>query len=245
MFDVRQLWKVWWFYLYISVKKGRMNVHAREMRMNGVWMWPKTLQTGALVNVYERNHLEGHYMASAARDEVQSKWSFPFGIPLGVPATEWCSFRPTRRWGWCEPSSAEVVTAIQGSTPWDINAQVNHTETGVETRSIRRTRKEETFLVLKKWRDVPAFQKVLDQAVGARADVRALVTSKVVAIRDLDDTTTREEVTAALSRALGRDELGAPCRLYSRFGGIKAAVVQLTEAHAKILLRLGKIRPGR
>ena len=90
--------------------------------------------------------------------------------------------------------------------------------------------------------DVSAFKKALNQAVGARADVRSLVTTKVVEIRDLDETTTREEITATLSRALGRDELGAPCRLYSRFSGVKAAVVQLAEAGAKSLLRLGKIR---
>ena len=92
---------------------------------------------------------------------------------------------------------------------------MNPTETGLEVLSKRRTRKEEILLVLKKWVEVPAFKKALVQAVGARADLRAL----------------------------GRDELGALCRLYFRLGGVNAAVVQLTEADAKNLLRLGKMRP--
>ena len=126
-----------------------------------------------------------------------------------------------------------------------MKVQVNPTEAGLEVLSVRRTRKEEILLVLKKGGgDIPAFKKALDQAVGARADVRTLVTTKVVEIRDFDETTTRKEVTAALSKALGRGELGTPCRLYSRFGGVKASVVQLAKADAESLLRLGKIRLG-
>ena len=124
----------------------------------------------------------------------------------------------------------------------DMKAQVNLTDAGLEVLSLRRTRKEEILLVLKKGGDIPAFKKALDQAVGARADVRTLVTTKVVEIRDIDETTTREEVGAALSKALGREELEAPCRLYSRFGGVRAAVVQLAEADAKSLRQLSRIR---
>ena len=126
----------------------------------------------------------------------------------------------------------------------DMKAQVNPTESILEVLSVRRTRKEEILLVLKKGGDIPAFKKPLDQAVGASANVRTLVTTKVVEIRDIDETTTREEVAAALSKALGREELGVPCRLYSRFGGVRAAVVQLAETDAKSLLQLGRIRLG-
>ena len=125
-----------------------------------------------------------------------------------------------------------------------MKAQVKPTDAGLEVLSVRRTRKEEILLVLKKGGDISAFKKALDKAVGTRADVRTLVMTKVVEIRDIDETTTREEVAAALRKALGREELGVPCRLYSRFGGVRAAVVQLAEADAKSLLQLGRIRPG-
>ena len=151
--------------------------------------------------------------------------------------------RPTAR-----SSDAIRISAKDGQSYADIlkdmKAQVNPTEAGLEVLSVRRTRKEEILLVLKKGGDIRAFKKALDQAVGARADVRTLVTTKVVEIRDVDETTTREEVAAALSKALGREELVAPCRLYSRFDGVRAAVVQLAEADAKSLLQLGRIRLG-
>ena len=50
--------------------------------------------------------------------------------------------------------------------------------------------------------------------------------------------------TAALTGALGREDLGAPYRLYTRFGGVRAAVVQLAGTGAENLLRLDKIRLG-
>ena len=46
--------------------------------------------------------------------------------------------------------------------------------------------------------DVSAFQKVLDRAVGEKAEVRSLVSKRSLEITELDETVTREEVLAAL-----------------------------------------------
>ena len=133
-------------------------------------------------------------------------------------------------------SYAEILKAMK--------VKVNPQNSGAEVLSIRRTRKEEILLVLKKGGDVSAFEKALDQAVGQRAEVKSLVSKRSVEIRDLDETITRQDVVAALCVALGKPDLGHQCRLYKRFGGVQTAVVCLTEADAQSLLGLGKLGVG-
>ena len=91
-------------------------------------------------------------------------------------------------------SYAEILKALK--------AKGDPQNSGAEVLSIRRTRKEEILLVVKKGDDVSAFEKALDQAVGQRAEVKSLVSKSFVEIRDLDETITREEVVAALCIAL-------------------------------------------
>ena len=43
---------------------------------------------------------------------------------------------------------------------------------------------------------------------------------------------------------LGKPDLGDQCRLYKRFGSVQTAVVRLTEADARSLLGLGRLRVG-
>ena len=99
-------------------------------------------------------------------------------------------------------------------------------------------------MVLKEGGDIPAFQKALDRAVGARAKIDALVSRRSLEIRDLDKTVEKEEEIAALAGALGRPDLDGHCRLDTRFGGVRTAVAQLVDADASRLLQLGKVRVG-
>ena len=122
-----------------------------------------------------------------------------------------------------------------------MKAKVNSQNSGPEVFSIRRTRKEEILLFLKKGGDVSAFEKALDQAVGQRAEVKSLVSKRSLQVRELDETVTREEVVAVLCIALGKPDLGDQCRLYKRFGGVQTTVVCLTEADARSLLGVGKL----
>ena len=102
----------------------------------------------------------------------------------------------------------------------------------------------EVLLVLKKGGDVSAFRKELDRAVGERAHISALVSTRSLEIKDLDETVEKEEVVSALCLALGRPALDGSCRPFIRFGGMKTAVIQLAEADATRLLQLGKIGIG-
>ena len=133
-------------------------------------------------------------------------------------------------------SYAEILTAMK--------AKVNPQNAEAEVLSIRRTRRDEILLVLRKGVDVSTCVKALDQAVGEKAEVKASVSKTSLEVRDLDKTVTREEVVAALCIALGKPNLGDQCRLYKRFGGVQTAVVRLTEADAWSLLGFGRLRVG-
>ena len=83
----------------------------------------------------------------------------------------------------------------------EMKAKVDPRKAGLEVLCIRRTRKEEVLLVLKKGGDVSAFRKELDLAVGESAQISA------IKIRDLDETVEKKEVVSALCLALGRPAL--------------------------------------
>ena len=123
------------------------------------------------------------------------------------------------------------VSAKDGQSYADIlkemKAKVDHRKAGLEVLSILRTRKEELLLVLKKGGDVSAFRNELDRMVGVRAEISALVATRSLEIRDLNETVEKKEVVSALCLALGRPALHGSCRLFTRFGGVKTTVIQL------------------
>ena len=126
------------------------------------------------------------------------------------------------------------VSAKDGQTYADIlkeiKAKVDPRKAGIEVLSIRRTRKEGVLLVLKKGGDVSAFHKERDRAVGERAEISALVSTRSLEIRDLNETVEKEGVVSALCLALGRPALDGSCRLFTRFGWVKTAVIRLASA---------------
>ena len=81
--------------------------------------------------------------------------------------------------------------------------------------------------------------KELDRAVGERAKISALVSTRSLEIRDLDETVEKEEVVSALCLALGRPALDRSCRLFTSSGGVRTAEIQLAEADATRLLQMG------
>ena len=140
------------------------------------------------------------------------------------------------------------VSANNGQSYADIlkemKAKVDPRKAGLEVLSIRRTREEEVLLVLKKGGDVSAFRKELDLAVGERAQISALVSTRSLEIRDLDEIVEKEEVVSSLCLALSRPALDGSCRLFTRVGGVKTAVIRLAEAVVALLLQLRKLRIG-
>ena len=66
----------------------------------------------------------------------------------------------------------------------------------------------------------------------------ALVSKRSLEIRDLDETIEKQEVVATLCLALGRPAFEGSCRLFTRFVGMKTAVMQVGEADVSRLLQL-------
>ena len=104
-----------------------------------------------------------------------------------------------------EESSAEILKAMK--------AKVNLQNSEADILSIRRTRREEILLVLRKGGDVLAFEKALDQVVAGKAEVESLISKRFLEVRDHDETVTREDVVPALCIVLGKPDLGEQCRL--------------------------------
>ena len=144
--------------------------------------------------------------------------------------------------------NAIKVLAKDGQSYDDIfkgmKAKVDPRKAGLEVLSIRRTRKEEVLLVLKNGGDVLAFHKELNQVVGERGEIMALVSTRSLEIRDLAETVEKEKAVFALCLALGKPALDGSCRLFTRFSGVKTTVIWLAEADNARLLQLGKNRIG-
>ena len=77
----------------------------------------------------------------------------------------------------------------------EMKAKIDPRKAGLKVLSIRKTRKEEVLLVLKKGGDVSALGKQLDQLVGERAEISTLVSTRSLEISDLDETVEKEEVS--------------------------------------------------
>ena len=75
---------------------------------------------------------------------------------------------------------------------------------------------------LKKGGDVSHFWEELDLAVGERAEISALVSTRSLEIRDLDETVEKEEVVSVLCLTLGRPvlERQEECQLEIQHHGI-------------------------
>ena len=93
----------------------------------------------------------------------------------------------------------------------EMKAKVDPRKAALEVLSIRRTRKEEVLLVHKKGVDDSAFHKQLDQAVGKRAEISTLVSTRSLEVRDLNETVEKEEVVSDRVKYIVR-------RLCSRVG---------------------------
>ena len=79
-----------------------------------------------------------------------------------------------------------------------IRVSAKPSDVGLKVQKVRRTRKDEINLVLKKVGDVLAFEKAFSRTVGGKTEVRSLVSNRSLEIRDLDEIMTRDEVVAVL-----------------------------------------------
>lgn len=128
----------------------------------------------------------------------------------------------------------------------EIRAKVNPTDTRTEIRAIRRTRSGEVLVELGREKgDKVAFGEALRRSLGGLATVRSLEPKESVEIRDLDDLTTVDEVTAAVIGATGGlAEHPAVSITKSNSRAQRMAIVTLSAKEARQLAAAQHIKIG-
>lgn len=119
-------------------------------------------------------------------------------------------------------------------------------ELGERVVRTRRTQKGEMILELEKDPSVKstAFKKLVSEALGDEANVKALSQETVIECRDLDEITTEQELRNALTTQCTLDSVPLDIRLRKAYGGTQTAVIRLPAVAAPKLLQKGKIKVG-
>lgn len=119
---------------------------------------------------------------------------------------------------------------------------------GENMARIRRTQKGDLLFELKRDPNVKsaAYKDLLESALGGGAKVRALSQMVTIQIRDLEETTTAEQVSEALNEQFQLSEQieAKSIRIRKAFAGTQTAELRLHEADANKLLELGKVKVG-
>lgn len=119
---------------------------------------------------------------------------------------------------------------------------------GEKVVRVRHTQKGDMLIVLQKDPKVKsaAFKEAVENALGDGTKVRALSHVATVQIRNLDEATTAEEISQALTEQfqLGEEVKATNIRLWSSYGGTQTAQLRLQAEDAKKLLDRGKIKVG-
>ena len=111
---------------------------------------------------------------------------------------------------------------------------------------IRRTKAGELLLVMDKTNVViPELQTLVSSTLAESAIVQALSHKETVDIKDLDETTTAEEVAQAITSVTGPVIVtAANIKLRASYSGTQAANVLLPAAATKKLMKTRKLRVG-
>ena len=119
---------------------------------------------------------------------------------------------------------------------------------GEKVARIRRTKKGDMLFELQKDPKIKsaAFKEALEEVLGTETKVRALSHVVTVQIRDLDETTTVEEVSKEMKEQfqLGEEIQSSNIRIRSSYGGTQTAEFRLQAEDAKKLMERGKIKVG-
>lgn len=113
---------------------------------------------------------------------------------------------------------------------------------------MRRTQKEELLIVLDKEGDLTNFNKALVKAVGESAEISTLTPKTMIEIKDIDETATVDDITAAIERELETpaEQFRQSCRLHRGFARTQTATILLpTDTAVKLLKKdKGRIKIG-
>lgn len=120
------------------------------------------------------------------------------------------------------------------------------TEVAKAVSKIRRTQKGDLLIQLSESGTKTAeFQQRLSEALGQQAVVKTLTHRVSLEIRDMDEATSKEEISAAIRAQFNVEEVPvSKISLRKGYGGTQTASFSLPAEDAKKLLEMGKIKIG-
>ncbi|XP_058799019.1 uncharacterized protein LOC131668675 [Phymastichus coffea] len=142
------------------------------------------------------------------------------------------------------------IKALDGTSYADILRKVkaapNMKEIGERVMRIRRTRAGELLLELEKPGTAsPNIEETVLAILQKSAEVQLMTDKETLRIKDMDETTTPEEVIEAVAAVIGPEAAASSSiKIRGLYNGTQAAHIQLPVAAARKLLENGKLRIG-
>lgn len=148
-----------------------------------------------------------------------------------------------------EPKPETILVKISGKSYAEtlrlVKQTVNPSEIGVDIKGIRKTKKDEVLVTIKSGTDKSAsLKREIDRKLPAATTV-LLVKKRILHIRDMDETSTVEEVKDAICKSISISPDKIDLRaLRPAYGGRQHITAVMAEYDALKLLELGKIKIG-
>lgn len=145
---------------------------------------------------------------------------------------------------------ALIVEVTSGMTYAALLNQVKNDpelkELGDNVIKTRRTQKGDMLFELKRDSAIKSItcKQLIEKSLGQALKVKTLIQETVVECRNLDETTTVDELQEALKVQLKLDEEPMSIRMRAAYGGMQAATIKLRTDTARKVLEAGKIRVG-
>lgn len=135
-----------------------------------------------------------------------------------------------------EMSYADIIKKLSGS-------EALQSQKAVE--KIRRTKKDELLIVLKKNAESAKFRDAAAVALGQNAQLTTLSSKKTIEIRDIDETVEKATVLEKVKELLPENQgVAMECTLVKSYGGTQAALVTLPSREAMHLIEKKRVLIG-
>jgi hypothetical protein len=129
---------------------------------------------------------------------------------------------------------AEIIKQLNGNAELKEKAAV---------QAIRRTKKDELLIVLRKGEETASFAKIVGDELMGKASIKMLITMRTLEIRDIDETAEKQDIVDAIKEQLqDKTPVDIGCVLFKGYGGMQVALVSLPDAAADAIMEAGKVR---
>lgn len=127
-----------------------------------------------------------------------------------------------------------------------MKSNINPTEIGIEIKSMRRTRTGDILVQFNKGeRQAEKLTRAIENTLGNDVTIKTVTKSCRIDIRDMDETTEKEDIQSALATATNVNEADVKVlNIRESYASTRQALIQVPENVAAILLQAKKVRIG-